>query len=87
MNIMNKKEFNKELAKAENAESKMSIACGSLACMFESYFDGEIDVLHQMGDGFVILYNMEGSGLHDNLNEPVKNAFENIKKDKDYYKE
>jgi hypothetical protein len=30
---------------------------------------------------------MEGSGLHDNLNEPVKNAFENIKKDKDYYKE
>ena len=83
---MNKNEFKKALKRGVTAESNISNACADMAIFFEPYFDCEIAVLHQMGDGFVILYNMDRHDNQANLNEPVINAFENIKEDEDYYR-
>ena len=83
---MNRNELNKALKRGVNAKSKLSKACSDMATFFEPYFDCEIEVLHQMGDGFVILYNIDRHDNQANLNEPVISAFENIRKNKDYYR-
>lgn len=81
---MKKSEFNRQLRLAKNAESKMYSACGSLAEMFQPFFNEEISVLSQPDDGFVIMYDQDNS--YAPVNEPVNEAFENIKNDQDYYK-
>jgi len=81
---MRKSEFNKHLRLATNAESKMHSACGSLAEMFQPFFNEEISVFNQPDDGFVIMYDQDNSDAP--INEPINQAFENIKVDKDYYK-
>ncbi len=55
-----------------------------MATIFQPYFDCEINVLHQMGDGFVVLYNTDANG--NNLNDPVKDVFENLKIDINHYR-
>ena len=75
---MKRSEFTKALAKGINAESKMKSACDDMIGFFKPYFDCEIDVLHQMGDGFVIHYNMDTNDNYSNLNEPVDDAFNKI---------
>lgn len=85
---MKDSDFKKALKKAKNAENELDTACADMANYFESYFDDEITVLYQAADGFVILHNTENEDKNHNCeNESVEEAFKNIQKDKDYYKE
>lgn len=82
-----RKEFNKLLKNAENALSKLQSKQDDLCIFFQPYFDEEISVLYQDSDGFVILHNQDFiDKSRSNLNTPVKEVFENIKKDKNFYK-
>ena len=83
---MNKRELEKALKKATKAESELKSACDDIATIFEPYFDCEIDILHQMGDGFVVLYNTDTNGNNSNLNDPLKDVFENLKIDINHYR-
>ena len=79
---MNKRQFESKLKKAE---SSLNGACANLANLFQPYFDIEIHVLYQSGDGFVILYET-GNVQQAPVNEAVNEVFNNIKRNKDYYK-
>jgi len=83
---MDQNKLNTALKKAGKAEGELKAACDDIVNLFQPYFDEEIEVLHQMSDGFVILYNIDFEGIHSNLNDSVIHALENIKKDKDYYR-
>ena len=69
------------IKKATEASTKANSAADDLAISFQPYFKGEISVLYQMGDGFVILYDEEM-----NYTEPVLTAHDNISKDINHYK-
>ncbi len=81
---MKKSEFNRQLRIAINAESKMHNACGALAEIFQPFFNEEISVFNRPDDGFVIMYDQDNSEAP--VNEPVNQAFENIRADENYYK-
>lgn len=83
---MNKRKLESALKKANTAESRLKGACDEMVEIFQPYFDCEIDVLHQMGDGFVVLYNTDTNGNSSNLNDPVKDVFENLKIDINHYR-
>ena len=83
---MNEKDLQKALKKGKKAERELKSACEDMATIFEPYFDCEIDVLHQLGDGFVILYNTDINGNNSNLNDPVIDAFENLKININHYR-
>ena len=77
---MEKTEFKKLLSNAHKAEAKLNTACSNLEKFFEPFFPGEISVLYQPSDGFVVLYDIEKSvmGNEADKNEGVKQVFENI---------
>lgn len=62
-------------------------ACNGIKENLEKYFEGEIDVFHQQGDGFVVLYNTESHGKDSNLNHPVSVVVKNIKFDENHYRD
>ena len=77
---MEKTEFKKLLSKAQKAEGKLNTACSNLETFFEPFFPGEISVLYQPSDGFVVLYDIEKSVMCKDAdkNEGVREVFENI---------
>ena len=83
---MNKRKLESALKRAGTAESKLKSACADIAEIFQHYFDCDIDVIHQMGDGFVVLYNTDTNGNNSNLNDPVNEVFENLKLDINHYR-
>ena len=83
---MNKRKLESALKRARIAESKLKSACDDIAEIFQHYFDCDIDVIHQVGDGFVVLYNTDTNGNDSNLNDPVDNVFENLKIDPNHYR-
>lgn len=84
---MDKIEFKKLLSKAHKAESKLNAACSDLETFFSPYFPGEISVLYQPSDGFVVLYDIEKSVMENEAdkNEGVMEVFENILQNPRHY--
>lgn len=81
---MNLKDFNKTVKKANKALGELNNYCGSLSMMFQPYFNEEISVMYQMGDGFVVVY--ETDCFSAPKNDPIEEVFNNIKSDKNFYK-
>lgn len=74
----------KELSKAIKYARKSHNACGVIASELQPFFDYEIAVFEQPGDGFVIEYEAnDGLAPH---NIPVLKAVEALKKDPDAYR-
>jgi hypothetical protein len=82
-----KSNFNKLLSQANKAISNLKAKEDALANIFQPYFNDEISVLYQESDGFVVLHNTDCENEnYANLNPGVKEVFENIQSDKNYYK-
>lgn len=82
-----KTKFNKLLNQAKKAIIQLKSKEDSLAELFQPYFDDEISVLYQESDGFVVLHNTDCEDKnYSNLNPGIKEVFENIQKDKNFYK-
>ena len=73
-----------ELSKAIKYSGKCYSACGRIASEFQPYFDDEIIVFEQPGEGFVIEFEAnDGLAPH---NIPVMKALAAIKSDPNYYR-
>ena len=83
-----KTKFNKLLNQAEKAINNLKSKEDNLLIFFQPYFNEEIAVLYQEADGFVVLYNRDiEDSSHSNLNAGVKEVFENIISDANFYRE
>jgi hypothetical protein len=83
-----KTKFNKLLKQANKALSNLKSKEDELLMFFQPYFDEEIAVLYQESDGFVVLYNRDiEDRSHSNLNSGVKEVFEKIQIDENFYKQ
>jgi hypothetical protein len=74
------KNINKLLKDAEKARSKMESACGQIASNLQPFFDEEISVDFQPGDGFVVIWENESKHFAPH-NIPVEDVVNKIKKD------
>lgn len=84
---MDKKEFEKLKNQAFKAITNLKSKEDKLASFFQPYFDDDISVLYQESDGFVVLHDTENSDkFQRNKNSGIKEVFENITKDSNYYK-
>lgn len=81
---MDKKLINRQLKLASKGESLMSNACGEIAIELQSYFDFDISVFFDEGDGFVVLWDAEDGNVP--INEAVEEVVKWIEKDPDHYK-
>jgi hypothetical protein len=82
-----KRKFNALLNNAKKAIMKLKSKEDDLLMFLQPYFNEEIAVLYQESDGFVVLFNMDNEDRnHSNLNSGVEEVFENIQKDKNFYK-
>lgn len=74
----------KELSKAIKYSGKSHNACGVIASELQPFFDYEITVFEQSGDGFVVEYEAnDGLAPH---NIPVLQVVEDLKKDPNTYR-
>lgn len=76
---MDKKKFNTAHRRAKKAENEMVTQCGIMAGILQDFFDEEIEVLFQPGDGFVVLHGMME-------NTPVDDVIIAIQKDVDAFR-
>lgn len=81
---MDKKLINKQLKLAVKAENAMHNACGGIASDLQPYFDYDISVFHQEGDGFVVMWDEDDNNAP--ISETVENVVETIEKDPDHYR-
>jgi hypothetical protein len=82
-----KTEFNKLSKRANLAISNLKSKEDDLLEFFQPFFDEDIGILYQEADGFVILHNRDCDNKnYSNLNTGIKEAFENIQKDENFYK-
>ena len=81
------RKFKSLLKNANKALSNLKLNEDKLSIFFQPYFDEEIAVLYQESDGFVILHNKDVEDKsYANLNTGVKEVFETIQKDENFYK-
>ena len=75
---MNLRRFNSAHNKAVKANLHVDSQCGVMASELQEFFNEEIAVLYQSGDGFVV--------LHDgHQNTPVYDVITAVRKDKNTY--
>lgn len=81
---MDIKLINKQLKLAIKSESVMHSACGAIASNLQPYFDCDISVFNQRGEGFVVLWDAEDGNVPNN--DRVEDVVERIAKSPDHYR-
>lgn len=54
-----KKKIETALKRGDKAEQSLNSACGQMADLLQEFFEDDITVLYQQGDGFVICYDTD----------------------------
>lgn len=80
---MNLRALNTAHRRAAKAEREQHIQCENMASELQEFFDHEITVLFQEGDGFVVLHNDKE---FENCNTPVEEVVAAVLKDKDAFR-
>lgn len=83
MKLTEKVKFKKIHDKANKASLQLKGCESELEAFFQPYFNEEIFVLYQEGDGFCIAYDVPDKAPK---NEPVTFALKNIDSNENYYK-
>lgn len=73
---MNITELKRKIFQAERAKIKLDRLCDFIAEKLQPFFDEEINVFHQNGDGLVVFYD---DAWGECVNIPVDTIYEAIK--------
>lgn len=82
---MKTKYIQNQLDKARKHLGISNLACKAITSELQSFFEYEISVMHQMGDGFVVCWDCNDSQIAP-YNIPVEDVLENIKRDSNAYR-